>query len=132
VRPNDASPRQTSVYFLGTGGWLPSGSRETSCYAVRDGSDLLLLDAGTGLRRLITDPSICQDVTRIDVALSHFHLDHVIGLSYLDALEPSIDRHVWGAGKWLYGADSNSILAQLLLPPTVPRRKRAFSVAPMI
>lgn len=108
---------EISVHFLGSGGWLPSGTRETSCYAVRHSSDLLLLDAGTGLRRLVTQPALLDGVTRLDVAVSHFHLDHVVGLSYLDALGPAIERHIWGAGAWLYGVTTDSVLSRLLLAP---------------
>jgi ribonuclease BN (tRNA processing enzyme) len=106
-----------TLHCLGTGGWLPGDDRETSCFAVRDGARLLLLDAGTGLRRLATDPQLCAGVERIDIALSHFHLDHVIGLSYLDALGPGVERHVWGPGAWLYGRDSRAIVERLTGPP---------------
>lgn len=46
------------VRLLGTGGWLPTDERETACMYVRSGPDVLLLDAGTGARRLITEPAL--------------------------------------------------------------------------
>ncbi|MEU4427190.1 MBL fold metallo-hydrolase [Actinoplanes sp. NPDC024001] len=106
-----------TLHCLGTGGWLPSSERETSCYAVRDGTRLLVLDAGTGLRRLATDPGLCAGVDRIDIVLSHFHLDHVVGLSYLDALGPAVERHVWGPGAWLYGRSTRAVVEQLTGAP---------------
>ncbi|MBG0566577.1 hypothetical protein [Actinoplanes aureus] len=60
-----------------------------------------------------TDPQLYMGVERIDIALGHFHLDHVVGLSYLDALDPAVERHVWGPGAWLYGRDTRAIVEQL-------------------
>ena len=53
---------------------------------VRRGEDALVLDAGTGLQRLVADPALVDGVRRLDVVLTHFHLDHVCGLAYLPAL----------------------------------------------
>lgn len=116
VLPLDDHP-QVTVHLLGTGGWLPSDIRETSCYAVRSASSLLLLDASTGLRRLVTESAVCDGITRIDIALSHFHLDHVIGLSYLDALSRDTEVCIWGVRRWLYGETTNSIISRLLCEP---------------
>lgn len=97
---------------------MPQDGRETSCYLVRSGCSALLLDAGTGLRRLVTDPSLLDGVERLDVVLSHFHMDHVVGLGYLDALHP-LEVAVWGPGAALYGSSTRSILASALAPPTL-------------
>jgi ribonuclease BN (tRNA processing enzyme) len=78
------------ITFLGTAGWMPNDQRETASIAVRVGSSLILLDAGTGIRRLVTDPALHGGVESIHVMLSHFHLDHVVGLSYLSALPEEI------------------------------------------
>lgn len=85
---------------------------------VRRGDDALVLDAGTGLRRLITDPERLAGVTRIDLALTHFHLDHVCGLAYLPAL--GVMPTVWAPGAWLYGTPSAEVLAPLLQAPLSP------------
>ena len=44
--------------ILGSGGFVPTGRRETSCLLLLpEGSDrAIVVDAGTGMRRLITDP----------------------------------------------------------------------------
>ena len=102
-----------TLLCLGSGGRLPADGRETSCYTVREGSRMLLLDAGSGLRRLATDPRLYAGVERIDIALSHFHTDHLVGLSFLDALEPALERHVRGAGAWLYGQDTRTFVERL-------------------
>lgn len=107
------------VLPLGTAGWMPSDSRETSAYALRDEGNMLLLDAGTGIRRLITQPSLTAGILRLDVLLSHFHLDHLIGLSYLQALH-GMHISVWGLGQELYGAPTSELLQRVMAPPSLP------------
>ena len=101
---------------LGIAGWMPSNGHETSTFLVRSFDRALLLDAGTGVRRLITNPSLLQDIRRVDILLSHFHLDHVIGLSYLNALT-NIEIGIWGPGASLYGVSTHDVLRRLLSPP---------------
>ena len=106
------------VTILGSGGGLPSRERETTSVLVRDGDAALLLDAGTGARRLVTDPAYLDGVDHVDIALTHFHLDHVYALPYLSMLPVTVA--VWAPGEWLYGTSSASILAPLLRPPLAP------------
>ncbi len=65
------------VVFLGTGGYHPSEERHTACIMLPEAG--IVLDAGTGAfripRRLAT--------RSLDIFLSHGHLDHVVGLTYL-------------------------------------------------
>jgi ribonuclease BN (tRNA processing enzyme) len=103
------------IVVLGSGGWIPTARRETACTLVRRGDSALLLDAGTGARHLVTDPALLDGVTRLDVVLTHFHLDHVCGLSYLPALPLSAE--VWAPGRWLYGSSSDELLGPLRRPP---------------
>lgn len=65
---------------LGTTGYHPSPTRHTACYYLPELE--LLLDAGTGLHRL-TQHLIAEPKQRLDIVLSHAHLDHVIGLTFL-------------------------------------------------
>ncbi len=103
------------VSILGSGGGAPSGERETACVFVRDGAEALLLDAGTGARRLIADPGLLDGVRELDVVLTHFHFDHVCGLPYLPwACETAT---IWAPGTWLYKTDSAEILDPLRRPP---------------
>lgn len=103
--------------LLGTGGWIPTDVRETACVYFRDGDRVLLLDAGTGTHRLLTSPELMRGVERIDICLSHFHLDHVVGLSYLPALPAGMERVVWGPGDALYGVPTVDILRRMISPP---------------
>lgn len=101
--------------LLGSGGWIPTGKRETCCLLLRDGDHVLLVDAGTGVQRLIQDPDLLAGVTALDIVLTHFHLDHVTGLSYLPALPLRAAIH--GPGQWLYATSTREILGRLLGSP---------------
>jgi ribonuclease BN (tRNA processing enzyme) len=106
--------------ILGSGGWIPTGRRETCCYVVRRGSEVLIIDAGTGLRRLLERPDLIEEATAVNIVLSHFHLDHVVGLSYLPALDLPETVALWGPGRELYGASTQEILERLLGSPFFP------------
>jgi ribonuclease BN (tRNA processing enzyme) len=106
------------VTLLGSGGFAPSADRETACVLARDGQRALLLDAGTGVRRLLTAPGYLDGVSHVDVVLTHFHLDHVCGLPYLGALP--VTATVWAPGAWLYARASAEILEPLRRPPIAP------------
>lgn len=105
---------------LGSGGWLPSGSRETCCALIRRGRCALLLDAGTGLRHLLTATDLLDGIDELHIALTHFHLDHIIGISYLPLLRqarPGLQISVSGPGRCLYDSSTSAILDGLLQAP---------------
>lgn len=81
------------LHCLGTAGYHPSETRHTACHFIPESG--LLLDAGTGIFRL---PSLLQ-TDYLDILLSHTHLDHVMGLTFLlDILNqrPVEQVRVWG------------------------------------
>jgi ribonuclease BN (tRNA processing enzyme) len=106
------------VRILGSGGRSPSSTRETSCVLVRDGERALLLDMGSGARRLLSDASLLDGCRELHVVLTHFHFDHVCGLPYLPWLD--VDAGIWAPGRWLYDRDSAEILEPLRRPPIAP------------
>lgn len=107
--------------LLGSGGWVPSDTRETCCAFTRDGDQALLIDAGTGLRRLLTDPSLLDGVTHLDVVLTHFHLDHTCGLAYAGGLPVErIDLH--GPGAALYGTPTATCAGLVFADPIQGQR----------
>ncbi len=63
----------------------------------------IMIDAGTGVSRLVERPDLVDGIESLDILLSHFHLDHIAGLAYLPAIELSSRTTVWGPGKLLYG-----------------------------
>jgi len=106
------------AWLLGSGGWISTAERATTSVLVRAGERALVVDAGTGVHRLVTDPALLAGGGGLDVVLTHFHLDHVAGLAYLPALERPAT--IWGPGAWLYGTPSSELLAPLLEPPLSP------------
>jgi len=69
------------VEFLGTAGYHPNETRHTSCVYLPNAAPghAFALDAGTGFFRLIGRRLPPQ----LHIFLSHAHLDHVAGLTYL-------------------------------------------------
>lgn len=53
----------------------------------------------------------------MDVLLTHFHLDHVVGLAYLPALQLPSPPRLHGPGEWLYGSSTAEILRRLVGHP---------------
>lgn len=108
--------------ILGSGGFVPTGRRETSSLLLRGAAgSAVVIDAGTGLRRLITDRERwLGDAERLDVLLSHFHIDHVCGLAYLTELA-DLEIVIHGPGAALYGTPTTEILARMFFsPPLMP------------
>lgn len=73
---------------LGTGGWMFNSTRDTCAYAVVDGDSAYILDAGSGLKRLLEPPfnTLLSGIKKVFVLLTHYHLDHTIGLSFSPAV----------------------------------------------
>jgi phosphoribosyl 1,2-cyclic phosphodiesterase len=94
----------------------------TSCVEARaaDGS-VLVLDAGTGVRRL--GAALRGEARRIDVLLTHLHMDHIQGLGFFGPLfEPDIEVHVWGPPSATL--DLRGRLTRYFSPPLFPVRLR--------
>ena len=110
------------VTLLGTMGWMPRGARETTCFAVRSGSTLLVFDAGTGLRRLL-DPEhagLLEGAGEVHLFLSHYHLDHVCGLAYLSGVLAGHDVIIHPPAEALTGVDPLAAVAELVRRPYNP------------
>ncbi len=69
----------------------------------------MVVDAGTGLRRLVTDPSLLAGRTHLHLLLTHFHPDHICGLPYLSELH-GIEVVVHGPGRALHDTPTQEIL----------------------
>jgi ribonuclease BN (tRNA processing enzyme) len=115
--PTGPPPSPLPVVLLGSGGWIPTSRRETCSAIVRRGTRALAIDAGTGISRLVEDPSLLDGVEQLDLVLTHFHLDHVVGLAYLPALELPEPPRLHGPGRWLYDASTEDILGRLFGSP---------------
>ena len=100
------------LHCLGTAGYHPNARRHTSCYFLPQSG--ILLDAGTGVFRLA--PLIQTDT--IDILLSHAHLDHICGLTFLlDVFyqRPIKRLRIWGE-KAKLDAIKTHLFSDLIFP----------------
>jgi ribonuclease BN (tRNA processing enzyme) len=110
----------SKLIILGSGGWLPAHSRQTACALLLNGDRALMIDAGTGVGRLVEQSGLLDGVTQLDIVLTHFHLDHIVGLAYLPAVGLCPQTTVWGPGRALYGTATHDLLAALSNEPFHP------------
>lgn len=113
------------VMLCGTRGSLASPGPDTaryggntSCVSVigREGT-VLILDAGTGIRRLASLLPI--NTNRIDILLTHLHMDHVLGLGFFGLLyQPDFEVHIWGPASATLSLQAR--LKRYLSPPLFP------------
>lgn len=106
--------------ILGGGGWFPAHGRHTAAALLRNGEQAIMLDAGTGVARLVERSELLDGVKSLDILLTHFHLDHIAGLVYLPALELCDQMRIWGPGKLLYGRPTFEVLDRLTHEPLHP------------
>src|SRR5688572_8505245 len=66
------------VFFAGTAGSVPTARRGLPAVLVRRGGDRILFDCGEGTQRQLVRSVGLPDVD--DVFLTHFHVDHWLGL----------------------------------------------------
>lgn len=100
------------LHCLGTVGYHPNPIRHTSCYFLPESG--ILLDAGTGVFRLAAK----IETETLDVLLSHAHLDHTFGLTFLlDTLfERPVKRlRIWGEQAKIETIQTH-LFAELLFP----------------
>ena len=117
------------VTLFGTRGSLASPGPETARYGgntstveVR-GSDntILVLDAGTGIRRV--GMQLPPGTGRIDILLTHLHMDHIQGLGFFAPIyESDIDTHIWGPSSSRLSLVNR--LSRYFSPPLFPVRLR--------
>jgi len=111
------------IFIRGVRGSIPTTSPDTthyggntSCSVVSESDQMLVLDGGSGMQKfnLLTNTGI----KRIDILLTHLHLDHIQGLGFFNPFfDPSLDVHIWGP------VSNNSLHARLsryLSPPLFP------------
>jgi phosphoribosyl 1,2-cyclic phosphodiesterase len=111
TRGSVASPGPETVRYGGN----------TACVEVRAGNALLILDAGTGIRQL--GASLRDHHGRIDLLLTHLHLDHLQGIGFFEpAFRQEIELHIWGPPSTT--ADLRQRLSRYLSPPLFPVRLR--------
>lgn len=108
------------LIILGGGGWFPAHGRQTACALLRNGDAAIMIDAGTGVGRMVEQPELLDGIERLDILLTHFHLDHIAGLAYLPALSVCRETTVWGPGLGLYGTPTAALLEPVSNEPFHP------------
>ena len=118
------------VTYLGTRGSITTNAKDTAyggntpSVLVQEGNDMLIFDAGSGIRR-IGDQLIEDLPPVIHLLLTHLHMDHIQGLGFFKPFyHPGATVHLWGP------SGSSSLAKRLnryLSPPLFPVRLRDFS-----
>lgn len=96
------------ITIWGVRGSAPRPSRScmeyggnTVCTCLERGDRAVILDAGTGLIPLGRHLCGQNGIRRLDILLSHFHMDHLSGLfSFQPLFDPGMEIHLYG-GKGL-------------------------------
>jgi len=81
------------LYFLGTNGWFDTRLGNTLSVLLDTDKAYVVFDAGSGFYKL---DRYIKENKPIIVLLSHFHLDHVIGLHALAKFKFTQGIHVFG------------------------------------
>ena len=112
---------QLKVTVLGCRGSVPVSSEETriyggstSSYRVDTGSEIIYLDAGSGL-----SAERLKKGTEVTILLSHWHTDHLVGLGmFLQAND--VKAEIYGPAA--NDAEAEELLDRLYSPPLWPVR----------
>jgi ribonuclease BN (tRNA processing enzyme) len=117
---------------LGARGWMGRDGRETACMLAQVAGQNFLLDFGTGASRLL-ESAIERTLgdRPLNICLSHYHLDHVVGLSYFPGILKEFTgvRRLITPGKELVTWGFKDACERLLNPPLTshgPERLHAF------
>lgn len=104
------------LLLLGTTGYHPNDRRQTACMMLPEPG--VLLDAGTAMYRV----GDYLQTNTIDIFLSHAHLDHIIGLTYLFDLlsQHPIDRITVHGEQEKLCAVRDHLFSEPLFPVTPP------------
>jgi phosphoribosyl 1,2-cyclic phosphodiesterase len=112
------------VKLHGTRGTYPTSTvnnqtygGNTPCIEIINGEERIIVDAGTGILGIDFDTFYKAD--RIDILLTHLHMDHIQGLAYCKPLfNPNKEIHIWGPGGSPESLQSR--LNRFLSPPLFP------------
>ena len=110
TRGSQAAPGPDTVRYGGN----------TSCVEIEAVPDArVVLDAGTGLRRV--GLALPPAVRRVDILLTHLHMDHIQGLGFFAPLfQTGFEMHIWGPGSAT--DDLRRRLTRYMSPPLFPVR----------
>ncbi len=112
------------ITIRGVRGSIPTSGPETnyyggntSCVEVSEEGWILVLDGGSGMRHANMQHKPAN--SRVDILLTHLHLDHIQGLGFFKHLfDPSMQVHIWGPAS--HTKSLHSRLIRYLSPPLFP------------
>lgn len=115
------------LLLLGTAGYHPSEQRQTACLMLPEAG--IVLDAGTGffrVRQHLQTPTL-------DILLTHAHLDHVAGLTFLlsTVFERPLERVTVHAAAEKLAAVREHLLSEHLFPAPLPCDWRPLEAGPL-
>lgn len=95
------------IRFWGTRGSIPAPGPgtvkyggNTACVEVRCGEELIIIDAGTGIRNLGTE-LMKQTPVKASILFSHVHWDHIQGIPFFrPAYTPGNEFKLYGSKNW--------------------------------
>lgn len=111
------------IKLWGVRGSIPTTSPETkfyggqtSCMFVTEEDDLLVLDAGSGIQGF--NAIDLPRSKRVDVLLTHLHMDHIQGLGFFKPFFfPDAEVHIWGPSST---TSLHARISKYLSPPLFP------------
>lgn len=115
------------LVLLGTTGYHPNSTRHTACYMLPEAG--LVFDAGSGFFRVREH----LQTSTLDIFLSHAHLDHIFGLTFLfDVLHGKTMERVTlhGRPQDLKAIDEH-LLAEALFPVKLPMQPQPLVKGPI-
>lgn len=105
------------IIVLGSGGWFPSKSRNTSSYLIEYKNKLFILDAGTGISNLNNYTDLLKQYNEVHIILSHYHIDHIVGLCYLPNWFSEKKVNIYGPGEKLGFDSCRNVLSGIIKAP---------------
>ncbi|HEX5517899.1 MAG TPA: MBL fold metallo-hydrolase, partial [Pseudolabrys sp.] len=126
---------QLSIRFWGVRGSIPvsdaemqGGGGDTACVEMRCGRQVLLFDAGSGLRPA-GEELAGEGVTEFDLFLSHWHYDHIIGLPFFRPfIREQTEAVIW-AGRLESKFSVEEAVAAFMRAPFFPVSPKMFAAA---
>src|SRR4026207_1807544 len=112
-----------NITLLGVRGSITTTSPDTrefggntSCVEIDADGWLLVLDGGSGMQGLNSMRKVTNN--RVDILLTHLHMDHIQGLGFFGPLfMPDLEVHIWGPS---IPQSLHSRISRYLSPPLFP------------